>query len=318
MAGLAAHPSMYSLSGTLSMFTAKFHLALCFVLQVILVHAGLGLADESAIDVIQPSVDIARSIRSYEVNLHQKSTEIALAPIEATRDENIHLKIWCDLQKPEFVAVKREQVTQEEKKTWNRYSVYIYADGKLRTNTNPGLVNAQKVGFDTFRSTSRLPYPELCGFGSIPIGLSETNDSFLDNLLRLESAVVKRLPDGTPTILLRVEVEGIEATKSLMFDKKTLSPSKVSMNVGGFWTQVCSIMRHDVNNVPVPKQIRISTDQKDPKVPNGPHIKHSDQWVEFDWKSVNQPIDFPVHEELLKLKDVEIDKLLEIEKEEPE
>jgi hypothetical protein len=291
-------------------FKFLFCIATFFVLKISPILMAVSMADENAIDVIQPSVDIARSIQSYEVTFRQKSTEIILTPSESTRDENLNLKIWCDLQKPEFVAIKREQVTQEDKKTWNRYSVYIYSEGKMRTNTNPSVAKAEKIGFDTFRSTKRLPYPELCGFGSIPIGLSDTKDSFLDKLLQVEGAVVKRLPDGTPTIFVRIEVEGIEATKSLMFDKRSLSPTKVSMNVGDFWTQVCAITRHDVNDVPVPKHIRISTDQKDPKLPNGPHIKHSDQWVDFDWKSVNQPVVFPSHDELLKMKEVEIDNLL--------
>ncbi|XZE18376.1 hypothetical protein SH449x_003668 [Pirellulaceae bacterium SH449] len=273
-------------------------------------------SDETATDVIQPAVDIARAIESYEVVIHRKSTEITLMPTEATRDVVTHTKIWCDLRKPEMVAIQREDISDGEKKFLLQNSVFVFADGVLRTNTRPNVSNAQKMSFDSFRTTSRLPYPELLGFGTVPTGLSETKDQFLDQLLQVENASVKRSPDGTATIVYRVEVEGVEALKSMVFDKTTLAPSKVSMKIGDFWTQVCSIRRQDVNDIPAPVHLRLSTDQKDPRAPNSPPVRHSDEWVDLEWKSINQPIVFPSHDKLLAAKEAEIDKLLEIPKEE--
>lgn len=116
-------------------------------------------------------------------------------------------------------------------------------------------------------------------------------------------------------IVHRVEVEGVEASKSIVFDKTTLSPSKVSMKIGDFWTQVCSIRSQDVNDIPAPVHIRLSTDQKDPRAPNSPPVRHADEWLDLEWKSINQPIVFPNHDELLTAKEAEIDKLLETPKE---
>lgn len=278
--------------------------------------SGLNYAsDENAVDVIQPAVDIARSIQSYEVLIHEKSTELTLTPTETVRDTETHTKIWCDLQKPEFIAIQRVQIAEGEKKKWIDDSVFVYADGVFRKNTNRSSSKGQKMSFDTFRSTSRLPYPELLGFGSIPIALSESKDECLDQMLRMDNASVKRSPDGTATIVIRVEVEGVEAIKSFMIDKTTLTPSKVSMKIGDFWTQVCTVRRQDTNAVPVPVHIRLSTDQKDPNASSSPPIKHADQWLDLEWKSINQPITFPNHGELLSAKEAEIEQLLEIQKE---
>lgn len=272
-------------------------------------------SDENAIDVIQPAIDIARSIQSYEVLIHEKSTELTLTPTETVRDTETHTKIWCDLQRPEFIAIQRTQISEGEKKTWVNDNIFVYADGRLRKNTSRSSSTGQKMSFDTFRSTSRLPYPELLGFGSVPVSLSESKDECLDQMLHMENATVRRSPDGTATIVLRVEVEGVEAIKSFMIDKTTLTPNKVSMKIGDLWTQVCTIRREDVNAMPVPVHIRLSTDQKDPNALSSPPIKHADQWLDLKWKSINQPITFPNHDELLSAKEAEIEQLLEIQKE---
>lgn len=115
-----------------------FHFfAMCLTLASLASCTVSFASDETATDVIQPAVDIARAIESYEVVIHRKLTEITLMPTETTREVVTHTEVWCDLQKTKMVAIQREEISYGEKKFLLQNSVFVIADGVLRTNSRP-------------------------------------------------------------------------------------------------------------------------------------------------------------------------------------